>query len=205
VFYVRVHTTAGDARSGPSNEIPIHVGVPALPSAPAGLLGLADGSGVTLVWRNTLTGGAPSGVVLDVSGATSASIPLALTDRFTAAGVPPGTYAVSVRAVNASGSSGPSNTVTLTFPGACLAPDMPAEVAVSKNGRTIFVTWAPPLSGAAPSEYLVDVSGAFTGTLPTSALAMSGAAAPGTYAIAVRARNACGASPPTPSQTVTIS
>ena len=51
-----------------SNEIRIFVNVPAAPSAPADLLGLVNGSSVALAWRNTFEGGAPGGLILDVTG-----------------------------------------------------------------------------------------------------------------------------------------
>ncbi len=81
VFYLRVRALVGQTRSGASNEIQISVNVPGLPSAPTDLLGLADGSDLTLAWRNTLRGGTATGVELDVSGAKSGSFPLPLTER----------------------------------------------------------------------------------------------------------------------------
>ena len=67
-FHVRMHTLSGATRSAPSNEIRIFVNVPAPPSAPADLLGLVNGSSVALAWRNTFEGGAPGGLILDVTG-----------------------------------------------------------------------------------------------------------------------------------------
>jgi hypothetical protein len=204
VFQARVRATIGQAESEPSNEITFNVGVPAPPSAPTNLLGLADGTTVVLTWQNTVSGGAATGIVLDVAGQATGSIPLPLTDRFTFADVPPGTYSVTVRAVNASGSSGSSNAVTLTVPGSCAPPATPTGFAVAKNGNTIVLAWSPPASGAAPEGYVVLVSGSFTGSLPTSALTFSSAASPGTYSLSVAATNACGSSAATPAKTVTI-
>jgi hypothetical protein len=174
------------------------------PSAPTGLLGLADGSRVTLIWQNTFSGGAPTGIVLDVSGDTTGSIPLPLTDRFASGGVPPGTYTVTARAVNSFGSSSPSNAVTLTFPGPCSPPSTPTNFTASKSGHTITVSWLPPSAGAAPAGYVVLVSGSFEGEIPTTALMLSGAAGPGTYSLSVAATNVCGTSGATPAQTITI-
>ncbi len=192
------------------------------PSAPTGLQGLADGSTVTLSWLNTYSGGAPASIVLDVSGAHVGSFPRPLSERFTLPGVPPGTYSVAVRAVNAFGSSGPSNAVTLTFPG-CPSPEMPTNVFVTRlidlppecspwddpiDGcyprYIISASWRPPASGAAPTDYLVDVTGSFVGTFSTAALGISGEANFGRYTVSVRARNACGVSAATPAQTMTI-
>ena len=204
VFHVRVRATLGQVESEPSPEIRINIGVPELPSPPTGLLGLADRSSVTLTWQNTFSGGGPTGIVLDVTGTTAGSIPLPLTDRFTFAGVPPGIYSVRVRAVNASGSSGPSNAVTLTFPGTCSPPQVPTNFSVSRVGQTIVVLWSPPAAGGAPSGYIVMVSGSFQGSLSTPGLTLSGAAGPGTYVMRVAATNVCGTSAATPSKTVTI-
>jgi hypothetical protein len=186
------------------------------PSAPAGLVGFADGTTATLTWENTLDGGAPTGIVLDVTGAHVGSFPLPLSERFTLPGVPPGTYTVSVRAVNAFGRSERSNSVTLTFPG-CVIPGMPAHFSVTtfidpwEGGGYITASWSRPSSGTPPLDYLVDVTGSFVGSFSTGALPSVGGFYSatygfysGTYSVSVRARSACGVSAPTPPQTVTI-
>jgi hypothetical protein len=193
------HAGAGLA-SGSVTDTPIDP----LPSAPTGLLGLADGSTVSLTWQNTFGGGTPSGIVIDVTGDAIGSIPLPLTDRFTTPHVPPGTYTAVVRAVNASGSSAPSNAVTLTFPGVCSAPNTPTNFSASRSGDTIIVSWLPPAGGTAPERYTVLVTGSFQGAFPTTGLTLSGAAPSGTYSLSVAAANTCGTSAPTPSQTIVI-
>jgi hypothetical protein len=204
-FFVRMHTMSGANRSAPSNEIRILVNVPAAPSAPANLLGLVNGSSIALAWRNTFEGGAPGGLVLDVSGALSTSIPLGLTDSFAFNGVPGGAYTLAVRAVNASGSSPPSNAITLTFPGVCSgAPLTPAGFLAYRQGNTIFVTWDPATSGPAPTSYSLNVSGAFAGTFGTAGRNLSGTVGPGSYQLNVAAVNACGSSAVTSTQTVVI-
>jgi hypothetical protein len=204
VFHVRVRATLGQAESEPSNEITINVGVPALPSAPTNLLGHADGSTVTLTWQNTFGGGAATGIVLDVSGDATGSIPLPFTDRFVAPGVPSGTYTVAVRAVNGSGSSAPSNPITLTFPGVCSAPATPTSLVTAKSGDTIHLAWSPPAGGAAVAGYIIFVSGSFEGSVRTAGLTYSSAAPRGTYSLSVAATNPCGTSAATPAKTVTI-
>ena len=118
-FYLRVRTLAGAAASTASNEIRVFINVPAPPAAPTNLLGLVNGQSLHLAWRNSAAGGAPTSIVLDVSGAITQSLPLGPTDAFSFTGVPAGVYTFTVRAVNASGSSAASNPVTLQFPGAC--------------------------------------------------------------------------------------
>lgn len=203
-FYVRLHAVAGAARSGPSNEIRIGVNLAAPPSAPTGLLGVADGSALTLVWQETFEGGAATSFVLDVSGALSGSLVLPRSDRFAYPAVPPGTYHLAVRALNAAGSSPRSPAVTLTFPGACAPPATPSAFSAAVSGHAIFASWTPAAAGAAATGYLLMVTGDLTGTFPTATLSLSGAVAPGSYTLRVLAVNACGASPATEAQTVIV-
>ena len=140
-----------------------------------------------------------------MTGAATLSVPLGLTDSFSFAGVPPGTYTFAVRAVNGVGSSAPSNAVTLTFPGGCSgAPLTPSNFLAYKGGNTLFVVWDPAASGPAPTVYVLHVSGSFVGALATPVRALSGAAGAGSYSFTVVASNACGSSAPTATQTVTI-
>jgi len=205
VFFIRVHGIAGALRSMASNEIRVVVNVPAAPSAPAHLLGLADGSSVALSWRNTLGGGPPTSLWLNVTGAIAATLPLPFGEVFTFAGVPPGTYTLQVVAANASGVSGPSNAVTLTFPAACSGvPEAPVNFQAWREGRTVVLSWSPPVSGPAVASFVVSVTGAFTGSLVMTGRTLSNAVAPGSYTISVAAGNTCGTGPATPAQTVVV-
>ncbi|MGE3884976.1 MAG: Ig-like domain-containing protein, partial [Vicinamibacterales bacterium] len=204
-FFVRVHTLSGATRSVASNEIRIFVNQPAAPSAPADLVGLVNGGSIALAWRNTFAGGAPGGIVLDVSGALTTSLPLGLTDSFQFNGVPGGTYTLSLRAINGAGSSPSSNAITLTFPSPCTgAPLPPSNFLAYRVGRTLFVVWDPATSGPAPTSYSLSVTGAFAGTFGTPGRSLSGAVGPGTYHLSVAAANACGSSAATPVQTVVV-
>jgi hypothetical protein len=204
-FYVRVHALAGAERSGPSNELRIFVKTPTPPSPPADLLGLVNGSSLGLSWRNTFAGGSPTAIVLNVSGAVTASLPLGLAESFTFSPVPSGTYTFTVSAQNTSGTSAESNAVTLTFPGACSgAPLTPVKFLAHKVGGTIFVVWDPAPSGAATTGYVLNVTGAFVGSIPTTSRALSGTAGPGSYGLSVAATNACGSSLATSVQTISI-
>lgn len=204
-IYVRVRSVAGGHVSAASNEIRVSVNVPEPPSAPGPLLGLADGSALALVWRNTFAGGEPTSLVLDVSGAVTASLPLALSDTFVYAGMPPGSYTFTLRAVNAAGSSVSSNAVTLAFPAPCAGPPLtPVNFLAYSSGSTITAMWDPPATGPAPTGYVIHVGGTFTGSFPTSARTISGVVGPGPYVISVSASNACGSSAPTLSQSLSI-
>ncbi|MEZ5284761.1 MAG: Ig-like domain-containing protein [Vicinamibacterales bacterium] len=205
-FHVRMHTISGAARSTASNEIQIFVNVPRAPSAPAGLTGLANGSSIALSWRNTFGGGAPGGVVLDVSGSLNTSLPLGLTESFQFNGVPGGTYTLAVRAINGAGSSAPSNPITLTFPSPVCEgpPSVPERFLAYRIGRQIFVVWDPAASGRASTSYLLNVSGSFTATLATPGRTLNGLVGPGTYHLSVAAANACGTSAASATQTVVV-
>jgi hypothetical protein len=204
VLYVRVHAVAGSAKSAASNEVPLHVNVPAPPGAPTGLLGLANGNHLTLVWRNGTSGSPAAGVTLDVTGAATASVPMALSDSFALGGVPPGTYTFAVRAFNGTGTSGPSNAVTLTFPGSCAVPHTPANFSVTRTGNVVSASWAPALSGAAPTGFLLMVMGTYTLEVPIAGRSISAPVGPGVYTLSVAATNPCGTSAPTIAQTVTV-
>jgi hypothetical protein len=204
-FYVRIHTLSGASKSVASNEIRIFVNVPAAPSAPANLLGLVNGSTLGLAWHNTFGGGAPTSQLLDVSGSITATLPLPLGEVFSFAGVPGGTYTLRVRAVNAAGTSGPSNPLTLTFPGGCSGPPLtPGNLLASKSGNVITVVWGLAASGPAPTSFVLTVTGSFVGAFPTTQRSLSGAVGPGSYTIRVHASNACGSSAPTVAQSVVI-
>jgi hypothetical protein len=205
IFYLRAYTVVGATRSvAGSNQIRIAVNVPEPPSPPVGLVGLTNGSSLALTWRNTFAGGDVASTVLDVSGALAGSLVLGPTDHFSVAGVPPGTYTLRVRAFNDTGSSAPSNAVTLTFPGACSVPLPPDNFLAYAVGNTITVLWDPSASGAAATGYVVHVSGAYAGGFPTAGRSLSGTVIPGTYGLRVSATNPCGSSPPTAIQIVTI-
>ena len=183
----------------------MHVNVPVAPSAPANLLGLVDSTTLTLAWTNTYLGGAPTNVALIVSGALNGAAPLGLTDSFTFAGVPPGTYTLAIVATNASGASVPSNSVTLTFPAACSGPPQTVtNFAAYNEGRTLFVHWDHPVSGAAPTSYVLRATGTYVASMATPLKALSGAVPPGTYSLSVVAANPCGQSPGSAPLTVVV-
>jgi hypothetical protein len=158
-----------------------------------------------MTWRNTFAGGAPTSIVLDVTGSIVTSIPLGAGDNFSFAGVPAGTYTLSLRAQNGAGAGVPSNAVTLTFPGPCSGPPTaPTDVSVSRVGTSLFVNWAPGPSGPAPTGYVLHVTGAFVGSFPTAGRGLSGAVGPGTYTLSVMAVNPCGASAVTAPQAIVV-
>jgi YVTN family beta-propeller protein len=204
-FYVRVRAVSGGQRSQPSNEIYILVNVPQPPSAPTGLLGLANGSNLALSWKAASGGGTPTSFILDVSGALTVSVSVAPGETFQYAGVPDGTYNFSVRAVNGTGASAPSAPVTLTFPSACPGPPQaPTNFAVIKTGSQLSVSWDPPGAGPAVTSYVLRVTGALNLALPLTARSISGGVPAGTYNLSVSAVNPCGAGAETVPQAIAV-
>jgi predicted phage tail protein len=194
-FYARVRALNGSIPGAPSNEVRVFVNAPVAPSAPANLLALVDESTVTLTWTPTFEGGAPTSFVLEVTGATVATVPAGRGDHTTVAGVTPGTYRVAVRALNDAGRSERSNTVTLTIPAACPGTAaVPVDVRVNRSGRTVSIFWTPGPTGPAPSAYAVIVTGSTLGSVATTERMLSGTLGPGTYAFSVVAVNPCGVS-----------
>lgn len=204
-FYIRVHTLTAAGESAASNEVPLVVNVPLPPSAPANLLGLVNGDTLSLTWRNTFGGGAPTGGILDVTGAATASIPVGATESLSFPGVPGGTYTLQVRSTNAGGASAASNAVTLSFPGACSgAPQTPSRFLAYRVGTQVHIVWESPTAGPAPTTYVLHATGAVTASLPLAATSFSSPVPPGTYNLSVSAANACGSSAATAVQTVTV-
>lgn len=194
-FFVRVHALTSGGRSAATNEVQVFVNVPQPPAAPTRLLGLVNGAALGLSWMNPPTGGAPASMLLDVSGAISATLPIPPGESFTFPAVPPGTYTFVVRAANAVGTSAASTPVTLTFPGGCSgAPHTPAGLSASASGGRLTVAWEPPASGAAVAGYVLDVSGPITLSVPFSTRGVTAPVPPGVYTFQVRAVNACGSS-----------
>jgi probable HAF family extracellular repeat protein/VCBS repeat-containing protein len=205
-FTVRVHSVAGSDKSTGSNEVQLYVRAAAPPSPPASLTAVVDGSAVHLAWRNTFQGGATTAVYLEVgTGGTTTYLPLGLTETLSAAGVAAGVYELQLWAVNAAGVGGPSNSVTITVPGPCSGPPgPPSNMLAYAVGRTIYVAWDPPTTGAAATSYALIVTGAYVDSFATTGRSMSGTVTPGTYNLSVIARNPCGDSPATPVQSVTV-
>ena len=215
-YYVRVSSLdASGQRSQPSADIRLFVGVPAGPTAPVNLLGLvrnrATGNSVSLSWRNTFGSGAPDSIALDVlrDGVPFNSFPLPVSESFTFDGVPNATYTFSVRAVNATGSSGSSNAVTLTFDDALTscsgAPSMPVNVTTAVQGNFVALSWQAAASGRPATGYRVLVTGPGTPmTINVTDRVLSGHVPPGTYSIRIQAVNQCGTSAATAARQVVV-
>jgi hypothetical protein len=213
-YYIRLRTVAGSGVSRPSGEVRLYVGAYSGPTAPRSLTGYGNGTAVVLNWRNTYTGGEPTGVVVDVTqnGARLTSIPLPLVSTWSYNGVPAGTYSFTVRAVNAVGTSGSSNSVTMTFPlSGCSSPAAPTGLSFAASGRVVAAHWQAPSSGTTPTGYRLEArlrnpnnSTSALGTFPVAGTSISSPVGPGRYEVRVRSENICGNSGYTGWQAVTV-
>lgn len=205
-FFVRVHALGGGVRTAASNEVRLHVGTSVAPSAPTHLLGLVVGSRISLSWRNSFLGGEPQESLLDVTGSLTATLPLTATQTFDFPFVPGGTYTFSVRSRNGGGVSGPSNAVTLAFPEPCSgAPNTPTNFIAYLSQGLLHLLWEPPPAGAAPTDYVLGVTGSYVGSLPVgTSRQFQVVPPPGIFGLSVVARNACGSSSPTITTTVSV-
>ncbi len=213
-YYIRLRTVAGAAVSRPSSEIRLYVGTPAGPTAPNSLSAYGKNSSLVLKWRNTFGGGEPLGIVVDVSqnGARLTSLPMPVTDTWSYDTVPPGTYSFTVRATNGAGTSGSSNSVTLTFPlASCSTPGTPVSFSFNATGRVAAAYWLAPPSGTTPTRYTVEArlrnpnnTTTALGLFPVTATTISSPVGPGRYEVRVRSENICGNSSFTGWQAVTV-
>ena len=114
-YWVRVRSMNAWGMSAPSPEVRVVVdGGTALPAAPGVLTANVQGGQVSLTWSPPLDGGLPDEYVIDAGPDSNNLVPVARTARpaLMAAGVPPGTYSVRVRAVNAAG-AGPAGAIAV--------------------------------------------------------------------------------------------
>jgi hypothetical protein len=204
-FYLRMRAMHHGQMSLPSNEVRVYVNVPQKPSPPANFQAVVKDSAMWLAWKNTYAGGAPSAIMMDVTGGATASLPLPLSEAWSVAGMPNGTFTLRLRALNAAGASSQSGSVTVTAPSrTCSPPRVPSNYFATRVGNAVVLSWDPPAGGTPATTYYITVTGSYTGTFPTAGRAFSSGAPAGSYNLSVRAANACGAGPSTAFQTVVI-
>ena len=175
------------------------------PAAPINFRATASGFAAQFNWvaPTPSTTGVPVSYIIDAGvtrGGTIISIPAGTGTSFTSGGIPPGTFYVRVRAVNAFGSSPPSNEVTLVMTSAGVAPpDAPTNAAAFMNGGLLTLTWAAAITGGPATGFVVEAGSASglanIATLPVSGRDFSFTPVPnGVYFLRVRAVNAGGMS-----------
>jgi hypothetical protein len=204
-FYLRMRAMYGGQLSLPSNEVRVYVNVPQKPSAPTNFQGVVKDSSLWLAWKNTFGGGAPSSIVMDVTGGATATLPLPYGESSYVGGIPNGTFTLRLRALNAAGASSQSGSVTVTAPSRnCTPPRVPANYFATRVGTAVVLSWDPPAGGTPATSFHITVSGSYTGVFPVAGRGFAANAPAGTYNLSVRAANACGAGPSTAFQTVVI-
>jgi hypothetical protein len=120
VYFVRVAGVNACGAGALSNEIAVGVGPP-IPGPPEGLqASLSEGRLVTFTWRGPVAGGAAAAYAIDAGDAPGRSnvavLPTGSAATSFVVAAPPGRYFVRVRALNAYGSSVPSEELDLRVP-----------------------------------------------------------------------------------------
>ena len=83
-------------------------------------------------------------------------------------------------------------------------PLTPANFFATTLRNSVAILWHRPATGPAPTGFVVNVSGSFVGSLPTTSRTISAVAGSGTYTFSVFAFNACGNGSATAAQTISI-
>ena len=167
----------------------------ATPTAPTNLTAAVSGLFVSLSWGASAN--SPTQYILQAGsapGQTSITVPLSGSTTTFSASAGAGTYYVRVVAVNADGTSAPSNEVTVTLTSGCAAPGAPLNLRAIIRGTEAFVFWRQPQVGI-PSSYTLQVGGAPGQTFaqyPTGGTTLNANVGSGVYFLRVVANSACG-------------
>jgi hypothetical protein len=165
---------------------------------------LTSGPTLTLSWAAP-TLGTPTSYLVEASSSPGGPPNLAnfntgsTQTSLVAPDVPPGTYYVRVRGVDASGPGPASNEVTVTIGSGGVCPSAPLVLNIAaQNGGAVTLSWQAPLTGA-PGSYVIQAGSssntANLANVDTNSTALVLAVPnvpPGTYFVRVYARsNAC--------------
>ena len=191
-------------------------GGPGSPGAPTNLQGAVSGNSIVITWAPPATGAAPTNYVLtvrDTAGAILAQQNVWPTPRLEGGGVPDGEYVLSVRASNAAGNGPESAPVTIRVPSApppgAGAPGTPTNFQAAVSGNTLTLTWSPPSSGGAPTNYAIIARNSAGVLLASTPIGLAspltvGAVPNGVYVLTLQASNAAGAGPESAARTITV-
>lgn len=178
------------------------------PGPPVALQARNVAGGIEFSWNPPTQGGVPTSYVLEAGrspGTTFTSLPIAGTS-IVVPSVPPGSYFLRVRGVNAAGSGPVTNDVTLrVVAGSVALADPPAGIQPVVVDGNLALTWGAPLRGPVPTSFVLEVGTAFgksdIAVLPVSAkLFRFSGVPPGVYFL--RLRSAVGAALGAPSNDV---
>jgi len=177
-------------------------GASPLPGAPTSLQARTSGNDLELTWGPPASGGSPTSYALvartTAGGPVLLTLPLGDTQRLLVT-APSGTYVLSVRAGNASGTGPESPAVNVSVPQAPVAPGPAGNLTAATSGSTVTFQWTPSTTGGLPSGYLLAVQlpggGSVGAPLPVNATAASfPGVPPGTYRARIAAGNTAGVS-----------
>ncbi len=177
----------------------------AVPGPPLGLSARMTASGLEVSWSEPTTGGVATSYIFEggvSAGGTIASLPTPTTSILVP-GVPPGTYYLRARGVNAVG-TGPASTEirVVVGGGGIIAPQAPVSLQAWMAGSRLTVTWSDPSNGPTPTGYAIE-AGTAVGTSNIAVIASAGRAftftpvPDGFYFLRVRALVGTAASAPT--------
>lgn len=197
-YYARVQAANLMGVGPASDEIMFRVGAGPAPAPPVGLGVTWSGTVAHLSW-NPPAGETPTGYVVEAGTASglanSGAVNVGAATSFSV-DLPSGAYFVRVRALNANGTSAPSNEILVQRASVALPGQVPALDAVL-SGSTLVLDWEAPASGGPVDEYVLE-AGSAPGLSNLATLSLgsvrvfSVSVPPGVYHIRVRARNSGG-------------
>jgi hypothetical protein len=124
--------------------------------------------------------------------------------------VPPGTYFVRVRGVNAAGAGQASTELVLRMaPGGIVVPDAPSTIEPLEIAGKLTLTWTSPEFGPRPTSYLLEV-GTAAGLSNIAAIPVTGNAflfdgvPPGIYFVRLRSRVGTVTGPPSDDELMVV-
>lgn len=189
--------------------VSVQVGAPATVQAPE-LLEVVSvvGNRVRIRWDWPTFGPRPTAYVLSgglAPGQTLGALTLPADPTVATLDLPSGAFYLRLASVDAAVTSGTSNEVRVGV-NAPEIPSPPSLLTGRVSGNDIGLAWKSSFAGGAADHFVLDVSGAYTGTVPLPAQETFAANAlpPGAYTFAVRAANALGNSAPTNAVTLTV-
>jgi len=200
-YYARVQAANLMGVGPASDEIMFRVGAGSAPAPPIGLGVSWSGTTAHLSW-NPPAGEAATAYIVEAGTASglanSGAVNVGAATSF-AVDLPSGAYFVRVRALNANGTSAPSNEILVQRASVAVPGQVPALDAVL-SGSTLVLDWEAPASGGPVDEYVLEAGSApGLSNLATlslgSARVFSASVPPGVYHIRVRARNSGGLGP----------
>lgn len=195
-------TYRADTGTGTGNTVTASIAVahPTVVESPRTVrVASITGNVVTFRWQPPGVGPVPAGYLLE-GGVVPGQPIVALgtgSAPIVAVAAPAGSFYVRFRTLGVGGPSPVSNEI-LIHVGVPVPPSPPAGLRATSVGNSVHLAWTPTFGGAAPSGYLLDVSGSLAASLPLPNLErLSFAGAPsGTYSLSLRAVNGAGSSAP---------